>query len=193
MDMEKIDTEFEFYEFTLEELKNQYETMFRLHCKKMIEKFSNDVISSAQKEFTVETANNIKSFAEKDAMKLIKPETVKLLLRANSYIDKVFTIPPSVPVGENFLQNTPEMDEYENKCKLEIAELDLVYKQQAIMMNYLQKELEMYDSSGLIEESEIDMSMCDMFDNNFTDTNLNSDVVEKVVQMLHECGIKSDE
>lgn len=169
------------------------ETMFRLHTKKMIEKFTSDVITSAQKEFTVETANNIKTFAENDAVKLIKPETVKLLQRMNAYVDRMFSIPPSIPIGEYCLQNTPEMDEYEKKCKMDIAELERVYKQQAIMMNHLRKESEMYVSSGLLQEAEIDMNMCDMFESNFTDTKLNGDVIEKVVNMLRECGLKSSD
>lgn len=165
------------------------ERLFRLHCKRMVDKFTENVIDAAQKEFTVETANKIKSFAG-NALNLIKPETVKLLSKTNVLIDKYFTISPSIPIGENSLQNTPEMDDYERKCKEDIAELELVYKQQAIMMEHLSKELAFYDKE-LVAEAEIDNEMCNLFEMHFTESAFNEEIIDNVVQILKNISVGS--
>lgn len=164
--------------------------MFRLHTKRMVEKFTNNVIDAAQRELTVETANKIQSLTD-DSLNLVKPETIKILSKFNALIDKNFTIPTNVSMGENSLQNTPAMDDYEKECKKEIAELERVYKQQAIMMSHLMAELELYDNSQLVEEAEIDMGICELFENNFTDSNFSAEIVDNVVRQLNSIGIHS--
>lgn len=215
MDMEKIEAEFEFYGFTLDELKKDCkytmhrfdtlywemtilqlfwfffpadERLFRLHCKRMVEKFTENVIDAAQRELTVETANKIKSLGS-NALNLIKPETVRFLSKINAVIDKNFTIPAKVPIGENSLQNTPDMDDYERKCKEDIAELELVYKQQAIMMAHLSKELAFYDSE-LVAEAETDSEMCNLFENNFSKSNLNAELIDNVATILKDITVE---
>lgn len=211
--MLKTEAEFEFYGCTLEELKKECksqftifsisqhithvllcvfsdERMFRLHTKRMVEKFTNNVIDAAQRELTVETANKIQSLTD-DSLNLVKPETIKILSKFNALIDKNFTIPTNVSMGENSLQNTPAMDDYEKECKKEIAELERVYKQQAIMMSHLMAELELYDNSQLVEEAEIDMGICELFENNFTDSNFSAEIVDNVVRQLNSIGIHS--
>lgn len=154
----------------------------------MVDKFTENVIDAAQRELSVETANKIQSLAN-NALNLIKPETVKFLSKINAQIDKHLTIPESVPIGENNLQNTPDMDDYERKCKEDIAELELVYKQQAVMIAHLSKELEFYDKE-LVTEAEIDSEMCDLFENNFTESNFNAELIDNVVEILN--GISVD-
>lgn len=170
------------------------ERLFRLHCKRMVDKFANNVIEAAQRELTVETANKIKSL-ESNALNLIKPETIKILSKTNALIDKNFTIPETLPIDGDSLQNTPDMDDFERKFKQDIADLELVYKQQAVMMNYLVKEKELYDTK-LMEEAEIDMRMCDLFESTFTnsnstDSNLNAELVDNMVRMLDDIGLQS--
>ncbi|XP_055325764.1 uncharacterized protein LOC129579621 [Sitodiplosis mosellana] len=188
MDMEKIEAEFEFYGFTLEELKKEYERLFRLHCKRMMDKFTENVIVAAQRELTVETANKIKSLGN-NALNLIKPETVRLLSKIHALVDKHLTIPPSIPISENCLQNTPDMDDYERKCKEDIAELELVYKQQAIMLAHLAKELTFYDNE-LIAEAETDIEMCNLFENHFTESNFNAELIENMVKILKNISVE---
>lgn len=170
------------------------ERLFRLHCKRRVDKFANNVIEAAQRELTVETANKIKSL-ESNALNLIKPETIKILSKTNALIDKHFTIPETLPIDGDSLQNTPDMDDFERKFKQDIADLELVYKQQAVMMNYLAKEKELYDTK-LMEEAEIDMRMCDLFESTFTnsnstDSNLNAELVDNMVRMLDDIGLQS--
>lgn len=160
---------------------------FRLHCKKLVEKFTNDVIDAAQRDLTVETANKIKALAS-SALNLIKPETVKLLAKTHGQIDKHFSIPISVPVGESGLQNTPDMDDYERSCRKDVAELELVYKQQAVMINHLKMEMELYDGY-LMEQANIDAAMCDLFENNFTESNFNAQMIENVIDILKNIEI----
>lgn len=164
------------------------EKIFRLHTKRMVEKFTNNVIEAAQRELTVETANRIQTFAN-NTLNLVKPETIKFLSKFNALIDKNFAIPPTLPMCENSLQNTPAMDDYEAECKKEIAELELVYKQQAVMMSHLKAELELYDSLQLMDEAEIDMGICDLFENNFTNSNFNAEIVDNVVRQMNDIGI----
>lgn len=166
------------------------EKLFRLHCKKLTEKFTNAVIDAAQRNLTVEIANRIKSMSS-NAMNLIKPETVKLLTKINGQIDKHFTIPANVPIGESSLQNTPDMDDFERSCQKEIARMELIYKQQAIMMNHFKKEMELYDN--LIEEANVDMAMCDIFENNFTESNFNAEIIDNVIDTLKSIGIDANE
>lgn len=166
------------------------ERLFRMHCKRMAEKFTNSVIDAAQRELTVETANKIKSLAG-NTLNLIKPETIKLLSKTNTLIDKHFTIPETLPLSsENMLQNRPEMNDYGRKCEQDIAEIELVYKQQAIMMNHLLKEKELYDTK-LMEEAQIDMSMCDLFEKHFSDSTTNTEDVDNVVQMLKDIDVQA--
>lgn len=155
----------------------------------MVDKFTENVIDAAQRELTVETANKIKSLAS-NALNLIKPETVKFLSKVNALIDKNLTIPPSVPIGENNLQNTPDMDDYERKCKEDIAELELAYKQQAYMMEHLKKELSFYDNE-LVAEAEIDDEMCKLFESNFTESNLNAELLDNIVKKLKNISVAS--
>lgn len=157
----------------------------------MVEKFTSKVIDAAQRELTVEMANKINALGG-SAMNLIKPETIKFLSKTNMLIDKHLTIPETVSVGKDSLQNTPDMDDYERQCKKDIADLELVYKQQAVMMNYLAKEKELYDTK-LMEEAAIDMGMCDLYENNFTGSNFNLEMVDVVARMLNDIGVKSTE
>lgn len=139
---------------------------FRLHVKRMVDKFTKNVIDAAQRELTVETANKIKSIADVSS-NLLKPEIIRFISKSNGLIDKHFSIPADLIIDEEkMLQNTPDMDHEEMQLKKEIAELELVYKQQELMIKHLKAELNVYDS-GLMEETEMDMGMCDLFEANF--------------------------
>lgn len=164
------------------------EKLFRLHCKRVVDKFTNNVIEAAQRELTVETAMQIRSLSA-NSLNLIKPETIKFLSKTNALIDKHFTIPETLPIENNTLQNTPAVDDFEKDCKKNIAELELVYKQQAIMMNHLLKEKELYDTK-LMEQALIDQSMCDLYENNFTNSNFNAEMVDNVASILKDFGIQ---
>lgn len=160
------------------------ERVFRLHTKRIFEKFTNNVIDAAQRELTDETTNKIQSLSN-NAMNLVKPETIKFLSKLNALIDKSFTIPTTLPIDENSLQNTPDMDDYENGCKKDIVELERVYTQQALMMSHLMAELELYNDK-LTDEANIDMGICELFENNFTDTNF-----DNVIRKLNDFGFES--
>lgn len=164
------------------------EKLFRLHCKRVVDKFTNNVIEAAQRELTVETAMQIRSLST-NALNLIKPETIKFLSKTNALIDKNFTIPETLPIENNTIQNTPTVDEFEKNCKKNIAELEMVYKQQAIMMNHLLKEKELYDTK-LMEQALIDQNMCDLYDNNFSESNFNAEMVDNVASILKDIGIQ---
>lgn len=169
------------------------ERAFRLHTKRMVEKFTKNVVDAAQRELTVETANRIQSISD-ITLNLLKPEIIRFLSKFNALIDKHFGIPADLIIDEEkCLQNTPDMDSYEMQSKKDIAELELVYKQQALMINHLQAELDLYDS-GLTAEAEIDMGMCDLFEENFSDfedssSNSNTDSVANVLEQLNSFGI----
>lgn len=190
MDMEKIETEFEFYNFRLESLKKECkctslcfihyqqsllkslnlfmldERAFRLHTKRMVEKFTQNVVDAAERELPAETALRIKSISDV-TMNLIKPDIMRFLSKSNALIDKYLSIPADLIIDEEkCMQNTPDMDNYEMQCKKDFAELELVYKQQALMINHLKAELDLYDNE-LMAEAEIDMSMCDLLEENF--------------------------
>lgn len=154
----------------------------------MVEKFTNSVIDAAQRELTVETAAKIKSMSD-NVLNLIKPETIKLLSKLNALIDKHFSIPDNLPLAENILQNTPAMDDYEDQCKKEIAEMELVYKQQAVMISHLKSELELYDTK-LDAEAHIDLGMCEVFERINGDSNLNAELIDNAVKMMKEVGIE---
>lgn len=159
-----------------------------MHCKRVVDKFTENVIDAAQRELTVETANKIKSLGS-NALNLLKPETVRFLSKINALIDKHMTIPMNVPIGVNNLQNMPEMDDYERKCKEDIAELESVFKQQSIMMAYLTEELKFYDNE-LIAEAESDNEMCNLFENNFTESNFNEELVDAMLKVLKNISIE---
>lgn len=165
------------------------ERVFRMNNKRMIEKFTNNVIDAAQRELTVETATKIQSLSN-NALNLIKPETIKFLSKMNALIDKSFTIPATLPIVENSLQNTPAMDDYEKERKKDIVEMERTYKEQALMISHLMAELELYDG-GLVDEAEFDMGICDLFENNFTDSNFDAEVVDNVVRKLNDIGFES--
>lgn len=155
----------------------------------MIEKFTNNVIDAAQRELTVETANKIQSLAN-NVLNIIKPETIKFLSKLNGLVDKSFTIPKTLPIDEDNLQNTPAMDDYENECKQNIAKMDRVYTQQALMISHLMAELDVYDGE-LSEEANIDMDMFDSFENNFINSNFDAEVVDNVVRQLNDIDFDS--
>lgn len=159
-----------------------------MHCRRVVDKFTENVIDAAQRELTVETANKIKSLGS-NALNLLKPETVRFLSKVNALIDKHMTIPMNVPIGANNLQNMPEMDDYERKCKEDIAELESVFKQQAVMMAYLAEELKFYDNE-LIGEAETDNEMCNLFENNFTESDCNEELVDAMLQVLKDISIE---
>lgn len=134
----------------------------------MVEKFTKNVNDAAQRELSVETANRIKSTSDV-TLNLIKPEIIRFISKLNALIDKYFGIPADLVIDEEKrLQNTPDMDSLEMQCKKDIAELELVYKQQALMINQLKAELDLYDNE-LMAETEIDMGMCDLIEENFGD------------------------
>lgn len=165
------------------------ERVFRLHTKRMVEKFTNSVIDAAQRELTVETATKIKSMSD-NVLHLIKPETIKFLSKLNAHIDKHFSIPDNLPLGENSLQNTPDMDDYETQCKKEIAEMELVYKQQAIMIMHLKSELQLYLEAKMDNEAHVDLGMCEVFERINGETNLNDELIDNAVKMMKEVGIE---
>lgn len=145
------------------------ERAYRLHTKRMVEKFTKNVNDAAQRELSVETANRIKSISDV-TLHLIKPEIIRFVSKLNALIDKYFGIPVDLVIDdEKRSLNTPDMDKYEMECKKDIAKLELVYKQQALMINHLKAELELYDN-GLMEEADIDMGMCDLYEENFGDS-----------------------
>lgn len=158
-----------------------------MHCRRVVDKFTENVIDAAQRELTVETANKIKSLGS-NALNLLKPETVRFLSKINALIDKHFSIPMNVPIGANKLQNMPEMDDFERKCKEDIVELETVYKQQAVMMMYLAEELKFYETE-LITEAETDNEMCNLFENNFTESNCNEDLVDAMLKVLKNLSV----
>lgn len=152
------------------------EKLFRAHCKKLIDKFTNNVIDAAQREITMET-DQFKSFAN-NSLNLIKPETVKFLSKANALIDKHLAIPSNLPVEDNYrLQNTPDMDDYEMKCKKDIADLEKLYKQQTYMINSLKKELEIYDDKiiDVAEADQLMLSSLEKYLEDNTESNLNEE------------------
>lgn len=169
------------------------ERAFRLHIKQTLEKFIKNVIDAAQRELTAETANRIKSISNV-TLNLIKPEIIRFLSKFNALTDKFFGIPADLSIDEEkLLQNTSDMDDYEMKCKKDIAELELVYKQQAIMINHLKAELDLYETGSVMAEADIDMSMCDLFEENFDDCDSNSsgsdDPVFNVLDQLNSVAI----
>lgn len=155
----------------------------------MIDKFTEDAIEGTKKEITVETANQMKSFSG-IAFNLIKPETIKFLSKINTLVDKYFTIPSNLPIGGNGLQNTPDMDDYEKKCKEEIAELEKVYKQQEVMMRQMKDELKFYEQQ-ILEEVQIDMQMSEMFEENFKESKFKEDTIDNVVEILKDTSIRT--
>lgn len=136
-----------------------------------------------------EEVAKIKEMAAK-SLDLIKPETTKMLSKINALVDKHFTVPDTVLFGESNLSNTPDMGDYEKTCKQDIAEYEKIYKQQAIMIAKLKKELALYDEK-LLQEAQIDNGMCELFENNFTQSNLEADVIDNVIGKLKEIGIES--
>lgn len=143
------------------------ERAFRLHTKRMVEKFTQNVIDAAERELPAETAQRIKSISDV-TVNLIKPEIIRFISKFNALIDKYFSIPSDLVIDEDkCMQNTPDMDNYEKQCKKEFAESELVYKQQALMINHLKAEFELYDNVLMIAET--DMGMCDLFEKNFGD------------------------
>lgn len=170
------------------------ERAFRLHIKRMFEKFTKDVVDAAQRELTVETANRIKSISD-ITLNLIKPEIIRFLSKFNAQIDKHLGIPADLAIDdEKCLQNTPIMDDLELQCKKDIAESELVYKQQALMIKYLRAELDLYETE-LTPQAEIDMGMCDLFEENFSDfsnsssSNSMDNTVTSVLDQLSSVGI----
>lgn len=146
------------------------ERAFRLHIKRMMENFTEKVVDAAQRELSVETANRIKSISD-ITVNLMKPEIIRFLSKFNACIDKHLGIPADLPLDdENQMQNTPDMDNFEMQCKKDIAELELVYKQQALMINHLKAELDLYDNE-LVAEAEVDMGMCDLYEEHFGEFN----------------------
>lgn len=142
------------------------ERAFRLHAKRVVENFTKNVVDAAERELPVETANRIKSVSD-ITMNLIRPEIIRFVSKFNSLIDKHLSIPPELPMSDEAeLQNTADMDSYELQCKKDIEELELVYKQQAVMINHLKAELDLYDND-LMAEAETDLAMCDLFEENF--------------------------
>lgn len=134
----------------------------------MVEKFTKNVSEAAQRELSTETANRLKSVSD-ISLNLIKPEIIRFVSKFNALIDKYFSIPADLVIDEaKQTQNTPETDSYEMQCKKDIAELELVYKQQAHMINQLKAELDLYDDE-LMTEAELDMGMCDLFEKHFGD------------------------
>lgn len=149
------------------------EKLFRAHCKKLIDKFTDNVIEAAERKITMET-DQLKSFAS-NALNLIKPETIKFLSKTNALIDRHLSIPLNLPVEENYsLQNTPDMDDYEMKCKKDIAEMEKVYKQQSYMIKCLKKELQIYDEK-LMDVTNVDGLMITSLDKVLEESNLNED------------------
>lgn len=214
MDIEKIEGEFEFYGFSLDALKKERkslhliqfdatavhvsfselfcclcfsdEKLFRAHCKKLIDKFTNNVIDAAQRDITIDTTQ-LESFAN-NSMNLIKPETVKFLSKTNALIDKHFAIPPNLPTQcdeDNNLQNTPDMDDYELKCKKDIAELEMVYKQQSYFASILRKELELYDEK-LMDVVKVDDGIIGAYEKYFADANAGEETIDAAIQMLDD-------
>lgn len=155
----------------------------------MVEKFTKNVNDAAQRELPVETANRIKSISDV-SLNLIKPEIIRFVSKSNALIDKYLSIPADLVIDEGKrTQNTPEMDNYEMQCKKDIAELELVYKQQALMINHLKAELVLY-ANELMTETEIDMGMCDLFETNFSDGSNSSDnTVANAMEQLSSFGI----
>lgn len=152
------------------------ERAFRLHTKRMVENFTKNVVDAAQRELPAETANRIKSISE-ITLNLIKPEIIRFVSKFNALIDKYLSIPADLPMDdEKCLQNTPDMDNFELECKKDIEELELVYKQQALMLNHLKAELDLYDD-GLMAEAEIDMGICDLYEENFGDFSNSSSTI----------------
>lgn len=140
----------------------------------MVEKFTQNVIEAAERELPVETAQRIKSISEV-TMNLIKPEIIRFLSKLNALIDKYLSIPSDLIIDEEkCLQNTPDMDSYEAECKKDLVALEKAYKQQMLMMNLLKAELELYDGE-LIAEAEIDMEMCNLYEQHFGDCNDSGD------------------
>lgn len=154
-----------------------------MHTKRMLEKFTNSVIETVKRDLDDETAARIQTLSNQ-ALNIIKPETIKFLSKFNALIDKNFAIPAHLPIGEHELQNTLEMDDYEKQVKKEIADLELIYKQQAVLMNRLMCEKKLYDTE-LIGEVESDMASCNIVENNFVDSNASAELVESVMQQLN--------
>lgn len=144
------------------------ERAFRLHTKRMVEKFTQNVVDAAERELPAETAQRIKLISDV-TMNLIRPEIIRFLSILNALVDRYFAIPTDLVIDEEkCMQNTPDMDNFEQQCKKDLAELELVYKQQALMINHLKAELELYENE-LMAEAETDMGMCDLYEENFGD------------------------
>lgn len=134
------------------------------------------MIDSAQKDLSVETARKLRSAAE-NSMQLTKPYLIKMFLRTNALFEKYFRIPDHISIDDSIdkNQNSCEMDRYEQECKEKIAELELVHKQQAVMLKQLNAEMEFYDQK-LMEDAIIDNNLCDLFEENLA--NINDDVTD---------------
>lgn len=166
------------------------ESALRLQLKNDIRKFAGDVIEQTKDKVTVQTASKLMSVTE-DINLLIKPEIVTFLSKQNATIEKYFGIPKNVPITElGDLQNSAEIDEYEARLMEQMAELEKIYKQQAIMMLYLSKENELYQQFADIGS---DAELCDSFENNFSRSKNETEECLSATEQLDALSIRDSE
>lgn len=145
------------------------------------------MIDAAQRDITIDTTQ-LKSFAS-NSLNLIKPETVKFLSKTNALIDKHFAIPPNLPIEDNNLQNTPDMNDYEVTLKKNLAEAEMVYKQQSYFMSLLKKEMELYDEK-LMDVAKVDDGIIGAYEKYFADDNLTEDAIDSTIEILNDVNLE---
>lgn len=166
------------------------ESALRLQVKNDIRKFAGDVIEQTKDKVTVETASKLLSVVN-DINLLIKPEVVTFLSKQNATIEKYFGIPKNVPITElGNLQDSVEIDEYEARLKERTAELEKIYKQQAIMMLYLSKENELYQQFADIGT---DADLCDLYENNLVRSKNETEECLSATEQLDTLSIRDNE
>lgn len=152
----------------------------------MIQMFFDGLIASAQKECTVEMANKMKELS-KNYMQIIKLDLNELIRTFDGKVDKYLSIPANVtgsgPIAGKAAALSDDVDGAEKAVIKRLEELEMVYKQQALLLRKLQAELEFY-YAVMDDQAEVDDGLCTLVENNMQENSNELDDSERILEHL---------
>lgn len=154
---------------------------------RIIRSYFASIIESAKKEINVETARKIQALADNSAQ-IIKLDLTSLNRAFAEKVDRYLSVSArdhglsdtrSVSAGSNGASNAEE-----STLRDRIDELEMVHKQQAILLQKLRAELEFYTTT-MDDQAEIDNGLCLLVEKFMKDTDSKCEVDAGVLEQLN--------
>lgn len=148
--------------------------------------FFDGLIASAQKDCTVELANKMQELSN-NYMQIIKVDLHELIRAFDAKVDKFLSIPAGVtgsgPIAGQIAAISDGVDGAEKAANKRLEELEMVYKQQALLLRKLRAELEFYDAV-MDDQAEIDDGLCSLVEKCMQENSNELDGNERILEHL---------